>query len=131
MNRKLFILPIIAAALTISCEKDSPNDIQVIDNNAVDPKTTTITYEGDGQVKSIIDASCLGCHGTSPSAGFSLTNYDEVKKYMDNGSLLNRISKKSGEQGVMPPSGPLPSTKIETIQKWKDDGLQEKSETTN
>lgn len=131
MNKKLFILSIIAATFTISCEKDSPNDITVIDENAVDPKTTIITYEGEGQVKSIIDANCLGCHGPSPSAGFSLTNYDEVKKYMDKGSLLNRINKKSGEQGVMPPSGPLSSTKIETIQKWKDDGLTEKAVTTN
>ncbi len=71
----------------------------------------------------LVEVNCKGCHsGGAPSAGISLTTYDEIKVYATNGALLGVINH-SSSYVPMPYGLPkLDACKISQVQKWVDDG---------
>lgn len=115
MNFKKIIYALAISVLFFNCSSNSNDDLNP------DPNVK-VTY--DANVKSIISATCLQCHGnpTANNAPFSLTTYTLVKNRID--AILSRINSSSSP---MPPTGqtPLSSVKRDIIQKWKDDGLLE------
>lgn len=85
-----------------------------------------VAYEND--VKPIIDNYCITCHsGGNPSAGFRLTNYDEVRSKTEKGNLLSRINDLSNP---MPQAGLLPKEMRKIIASWASGGFKEKREAT-
>lgn len=93
----------------------------VIEDLPPDPITTQIKYNND--VKAIIDANCVGCHGAvSPNAGLSLTNYTQVRNAAENGNLVTRINSVSNP---MPPGNLMSSTNRNIIDQWIIDGYLE------
>jgi mono/diheme cytochrome c family protein len=118
-NKSILVLPLMA--LFLSCSNNSPDDLI-----PVQPTIDLVSYNDD--IKAIIDANCLECHGTTPQFGapMSLTNYQEVKDAMQNRPLLNRISRAQGAEGMMPWGGTrLPQATIDKIAKWQTDGFQQ------
>ncbi|UTN03736.1 cytochrome c [Flavobacterium bizetiae] len=129
--KKAIALTILLAAFTSCSDSDTYQDIEKKPEtgnpptNPTDPTTpTTITYTKN--VKSIIDANCIGCHQNGRSASFKpLTTYAEVKAAVENAGLLNRIQLQNGQQGIMPQGGRMSQTNIDLIVKWNTDGLKE------
>lgn len=84
--------------------------------------TTNVTFSGE--VWPILEATCKGCHSTSPSGGVKITNYSEVKDLVDAGTLQNVLSRK-GPRSPMPPTGPLEQCAMDQIRIWIEDGAQD------
>lgn len=83
--------------------------------------TQTVTYEAD--IKTIVQNSCLTCHGAvNPAAGLNLSTYLLVKDATQNGSLIQRINDASSP---MPQSGLLPAEQRALFDKWVQDGYLE------
>ncbi len=69
-----------------------------------------------------IQQYCQGCHsGSSPSAGLSLQDYNQIKNAVTNKNLYIRIISTGSP---MPPSGQMPQCRIKKIKKWIDAGMQ-------
>ncbi|MFC4740581.1 c-type cytochrome [Flavobacterium ponti] len=116
---KYLFIPLIL--LSLSCTNHSEDDLIIKSENPI-----LVTYEQN--VKSIINNNCVSCHGSTPSNGapMSLTTYNQVKDAVLNRGLLDRISRTTGEPGLMPNGGPrLPQQTIDIVVKWNSDGLLE------
>lgn len=88
-----------------------------IDESEV-PTVENVTYSND--ISDIMFNYCLTCHGTTnPSAGLSLTTYNQVRSSAENGRLLNYIEDSANP---MPPSGLMPASERAKIAKWAADG---------
>lgn len=110
------ILAIAVTVIMFSCSSDDES------TTPTPPETQgKITY--NKHIKPAIDANCISCHGnpTTNGAPVSLTTYSEVKAVAS--SIAAAISKQAGEPKAMPPSGRLPQSTIDAVQKWIDDGL--------
>lgn len=119
-NRNLFLTALCLSAF-VSCTNTSPNDLS--DNT---PVSGTVSYAQN--VKSIMDANCIQCHGAIPTNGapMSLTTYDNVKQAVLNRGLLNRINRQMGDGLLMPQGGPkLPQNKIDVVQVWQSQGFNQ------
>lgn len=119
--RKTFILTVILSFTFLRCTNTSTDDL--IDAQQL---PSLVTYTED--VKTIIDNNCIFCHSNPPVNGapISLTTYNEVKNAIQNNSLLDRISKQTGEAGAMPLGGSrLPQNQIDLMIQWLTDGLLE------
>jgi len=86
-------------------------------DDSVDPPANNgVTYTGN--VKAIIDANCLNCHGNPPTnaAPMSLLTSAEVKEAIQNRNLIGRI-----ENGTMPPAGnpDLSAAQIQAVKDWE------------
>lgn len=107
------------------CSTDSTNDLQSAPIPTLPlAQNVPITYTAN--IKSIIDTNCISCHNNPPVNGAptNLTNYLNVKNA--SGTILERISKNTGESGAMPLGGQrLSQIQIDTFQKWINDGLIE------
>lgn len=120
MNTIKKIITFVFILTMISCSNDSTSDLvaQTIVDNA--------TYTNN--VKSIIDANCISCHGSTPSNGapMSLNTFENVKDAALNSDLIDRISRVQGEDGLMPNNGVrLPQNKIDIIIQWQANGYQQ------
>lgn len=108
----LFLLIGIFISCTKAVLEESPSQQNVSD---------TVRYDPD--IKSIMTNNCISCHGgLAPSGGFTLSNYDNVREKVEQGSLLSRINNVSNP---MPPNGLMDELKRQTLQKWKTDGYLE------
>lgn len=129
--KKVVTLTILLAAFASCSDSDTYQDIETPIDTGTDPGTgnptepvAAITYTKN--VKSIIDANCIGCHQSGRSAGFRpLTTYAEVKAAVESAGLLNRIQLQTGQQGIMPQAGRMAQANIDLIVKWNTDGLKE------
>lgn len=75
---------------------------------------------------------CVSCHGaTNPEGGMSLTANNlgalkatgRVVPFAPNASLIHaRVSLQAGQNGAMPPTGPIPADEIRFIRDWILDG---------
>ncbi len=113
--KKLFTL-LIFALLLINCTSDSTDDLTI-------PVPTAITYTQ--HVKMIMDTSCAtsGCHNAaSNTAGLTLETYTQVKDAFTSRNALGRMESTTA---AMPPSGNLPTTSIQIIKNWRDQGYLE------
>ena len=116
MNFKNLIFVLAFVVLTFNCSTSSNDDL-----SNPDPDTSgKITYNSN--VKAIMTSNCTSCHGNPPTqnAPFSLTTYNSVKSRVN--SIISRVNSSSNP---MPPSGLMPQSTRDIIQKWKDDGLLE------
>ncbi len=112
---KTFISAILvcgAAALAItSCTKDkAANPAAIVD-------CSKVTFSGD--IMPIMQNSCntTGCHNAGGAAPMPLTSYSEIKIYVDNGMIADRVLVK----GDMPPGG-LPEDQKKKIKCWIENG---------
>ena len=113
--KKLLVLPMLLLFFVVtSCSSSSEDEVIITPANDV-------TYTGD--IKVIIDSSCLNCHSDPPinSAPMSLTTYQDVKESVMNRDLIGRI-----ENGSMPPSGAnLAATQLQAIKDWEVGGFKQ------
>lgn len=78
----------------------------------------TVQISFSGEINSIIQNNCTGCHsGSSPAAGIVLVNYTEIRNIAMNGALEGVVEGKSGYP-LMPPSGRLPECERNKIKAW-------------
>jgi hypothetical protein len=102
---------IIGICIIFSCESYTYEEISGEIENP--------TYNAN--VKSIIDNNCLSCHSSSGGEFPTMQTYLQVKDVAQNGLMICRIDDQSCGS-VMPQSGRLPQTKINTIKKWLING---------
>lgn len=123
MKRNTLLFFMTMALVFASCSYDSEDDLVVPVDSGVPDDSELITYEAD--IKSIMQGSCIGCHASPPRNGapFSLVNFSQVSTRSS--TILNAMSRQSGSASAMPPSGRLPQTTIDLIDKWIEDGLKE------
>ncbi len=121
MKHKTIFLMAAIALIFASCSNDSDDDLQEIPTDPTGP--TGITY--DGNIKSIMQNSCTGCHSSPPANGapFALVNFSQVSSR--SGAILNAMSRQSGAARAMPPSGRLPQTTIDLVEQWIEEGRKE------
>lgn len=118
-KNKIYVF-ILSIVLFSSCTSDSTSDLL----EEVD--TTQVRYST--HIKPIIDNNCLSCHSSPPVnyAPMALTTYDAVKTYVQNGTLVDRISRNQGESEMMPLGGTrLPQQSIDLIVEWGNQGFLE------
>jgi hypothetical protein len=85
---------------------------------------TTTSPSWTANIWPTIETNCRGCHsGASPSAGVSLTSYNEVSVIAEIGTLPS-VLRATGGKPLMPPSGTLSNCKIRQIELWIDAGYQ-------
>jgi cytochrome c5 len=66
----------------------------------------------------IMNTTCRGCHsGSGASGGVKITSYAEVKAIVDNGVLVNVLSR-NGPKKPMPPGGPIEKCANDQIRIW-------------
>lgn len=85
--------------------------------------TTNVSFSAS--VMPIISLKCKGCHqGASPSGNLALTNFNDVKKRVDDGSLMGSINHASGFTAMPYPAGSakLPECDIRKMQIWINNG---------
>lgn len=105
----LFVVPLL---FNTSCKKEETEGEQPAAKTTYDPT-----------IESFVTTNCLGCHGAmNPAAGLKLTNYAEVKAATESGKIVNRIN---DSNNPMPPTGMLPLTERQKIDKWIADGYLE------
>ncbi|UZO80785.1 hypothetical protein NBT05_17830 [Aquimarina sp. ERC-38] len=126
--KNVYMLGIILCtmALHTGCSEDENSEPEeevtipdeTVDLNPIPDQTTSYT----GQVKAIIDAECLRCHGNPPTqAPTTLANYESVVEGVQKGNLLGRLK---STNNVMPPTGKIADEKILLIEDWIADGLK-------
>jgi hypothetical protein len=82
--------------------------------------TASVTYTNT--IQAIIQNNCGTCHINGPQVKFD--SYASTKNNID--AILSRIKLAQGAAGMMPNGGTrLPQETINSVQKWKDDGLLE------
>ncbi len=73
-------------------------------------------------IKSIIDLSCVSCHGaTNPSGGIKLLTAADLQAVAKSGKLLGAIKHKTGFS-AMPPYYSLASCEVRQIELWMNQG---------
>ena len=80
----------------------------------------TSNYSFSGRIAAIFGTSCassIGCHSSGSSNG-QMTTYAEIKPFIDNGSITDRVVAKQD----MPVTAPLPSCDIAVLVKWIENG---------
>jgi mono/diheme cytochrome c family protein len=77
---------------------------------------TKVTYNAD--VKSIIDANCVSCHGASSKDG-AYYNYATIKASV--GTIISDINSGNMPKGA----SKLAQTSIDKVKQWQADGLLE------
>ena len=80
----------------------------------------TSNYSFSGRIAAIFSTSCatsIGCHSSGSNNG-PFTSYAEIKPFIDNGSIMDRVVVKQN----MPVAAALPSCDMEVLVKWIGDG---------
>lgn len=120
ISKRTIIAFVALACLSIaSCSSDSEDDLVDVPEN----EGELVTYTGN--VKAIIDGSCVGCHSDPPQNGapFALTNFSQVSSRAS--GILTAMSRANGSPAAMPPAGRLPQSTIDVIGQWIADGTKE------
>ncbi len=115
-------LVLMLALFIWACHADNEEDLfpeemtKSLDSNKV------VSYSME--IEPIINAKCAtsGCHVAGGTGNGHLTNYNEVKLKVDNGSLRNRVL--NDPRNPMPPSGALPNSEKDLIRLWLDQGAK-------
>lgn len=103
--KKTIFISVFTTLIILGCTKDTTTSCS----------TTNMKYSGE--IKSIIDANCVGCHGaSSPSGGVSLVTYDNVKN-VGATKLAGVVNHSSGFK-AMPPTSKMSQCNIDKIQAW-------------
>ena len=120
--KRVSLFKVLVLAIGIaSCSNSSPADL--VDAT---PLPAVVSYATN--VKPIMDANCVSCHGAVPNFGApnSLNTYQTVRQSIENGDLIQRINRQPSDFMLMPQGGPkLPQNKIDIIQRWIDQGFNQ------
>jgi hypothetical protein len=108
---KIIIVLMIACFIGFSCESQTYSEIS--------GEVTNPTYTDN--VKSIIVNNCLSCHSVAGGELPTMETYAQVRDAAENGNMICRIDDQSCG-AVMPQSGRMPQTRINTIKKWAANG---------
>ena len=93
-----------------------------LNEECASPCDTTGTIAYTSHIKSIIDLSCVSCHGAnSPSGGIKLLTASDVQTVAKSGKLLGAIQRKTG-YSAMPPAYSLSDCEIRQVQLWIKQG---------
>lgn len=88
-----------------------------------DCETDNVTYTV--HIKPYVENSCLSCHNTNlPSGGIDYSNFEGIKKTLDDGSFLGSIIHASSYSAMPPSSAMTDDCKISQIQAWIDQGAE-------
>lgn len=99
------------AGAQMACEREA-----VVYGTFTGCDTTNVTYTN--AISPIINQSCISCHAAAePSSGISLSNYAQVKTYVDNGSFLGSVLHDPA-YSAMPEGGTLTNCEIKKIRNW-------------
>lgn len=113
---KKYFLFLLLFGILFSCSEnvlEEEDDPQTSDKIAYDP-----------EIENLLSSNCTGCHGGSnPRAGIDLTTYANARLHVESGKVLAAMT---NQGNPMPPSGLLPSSKTDLIEKWIKDGYLEK-----
>lgn len=93
--------------------------IQNAPNNVCNDCDSTV-FNFSGPVQAILGTSCassIGCHASGSNYG-QFTSYAEMKPYIDNGSMMDRVVVKQD----MPVAAPLPACDVIILRKWLEAG---------
>jgi uncharacterized membrane protein len=92
-----------------------------LNNSCTECDTSLYTFSGS--VFNIIETNCTGCHsGASPSAGISLTNYNDIQPYAQSGALFGVIDHEPGYVPMPYNGNKLVDCEITQVRKWIDNG---------
>lgn len=97
LTTKMSMLLVIITMLLTSCYYDNEEYLY-----SAAPCDNTFTFAS--RIAPLVSQQCAsnGCHAsTSPSAGLSLTTYDEIKAIVDNGKLASSLDGSNGSS-IMP-----------------------------
>jgi len=93
-----------------------------LNEECASPCDTTGTIKYASHIKSIIDLSCVSCHGVnSPSGGIKLLTASDVQAVAKTGKLLGAVKRKSGFV-AMPPAYALSTCDVRQIELWISQG---------
>lgn len=110
------VLTFVLLMVVVACYYDNREDI-LSEFPPTDCDTLVVQYSAD--IQPILQANCYSCHNSSiTNGGLDLTTYPNVKTVIDNGKLIDRITRPSGTAGAMPPGGPLSDCNIAKIKAW-------------
>lgn len=87
-------------------------------NNCADCNDEIFTFSE--AIGPLVEANCKGCH--SAAGEISLTTYDEIKVYAENGRLMGVINHDNAYVPMPYGLPKLDACKISQFQKWVDDG---------
>jgi len=109
---------LVISILASSCYYDKLEGLHP--GGIINPCDNALPASYAGSIEYIINFNCVSCHSAkNPMGNVNLSNYVEVKSYVNSGLLLNVIERNSGYK-AMPPSESLPSCQIEKIKTWID-----------
>lgn len=111
MNKKMLVAAgVIALALAL------PYACKTTKTTANNCSTVSAKYSTD--IKPIIDANCIGCHGVGSRKG-DFTTYEGLKVVAGKGELREHVL----ELKDMPPKGPLSEADQQKISCWLSSGF--------
>ena len=106
----VIMLFFISLMVIISCESNTYSELELLSENP--------TYVAN--IKPLITENCISCHANGQQYP-NLETYAEVKDACLNGNVICRIDTQSCGS-VMPQSGKMPQSKINSIKLWISQG---------
>ncbi len=109
MKTHKLIIPAAILFAATACKKSSTlTPIGTVD-------CSTVSYSQT--IEPLFETHCIGCHATGSGDG-ALSNYAEVKVYVENGKLKDEVISSQG----MPVGSSFTSEELGQVQCWIDDG---------
>ena len=108
---KIISILLIASYVWFSCETATYDEIS---GEVANP-----TYTAN--VKPIIASNCLTCHSAAGGQYPTMETFVQAREAAEKGNMICRIDDQSCGS-VMPQSGRMPQTNINTIKKWAANG---------
>lgn len=106
--------------LFFSCAKESEEAI--LDNYRY-CTDTLVSFQNN--IQPILNNDCVSCHsGSNADGNVRLDNYNDVKIYMLNGSLMGTVNHSPGFIAMPLGEEKWNECKLTTFQIWKDEGTQ-------
>lgn len=127
-NVFVIVFLLFISVITYNCSTDDSGSTVSLpdpdpDANPNPNKTTTYTAD----VKAIMDAHCIECHGSTPTQGapMALSNYAELIDAItrQQRDVIGRME--TTGRNVMPPAGRLSQEIIDIMLDWEADGRLE------
>ena len=122
MKLSIIILLVLSATITLlqSCTKESEQELRW---SVIYCEDSLVSF--NTSILPMMNTSCNSCHsGSSPSSNVRLDNYNDVKNYAANGSLMGVINHSSGFSPMPIGKPKWNECRIFTLQKWIDEGMQ-------
>jgi len=109
---KIIIVLVITSFIGFSCESSTYEEIS---GEVANPTYTA-------HIQPIIQNNCLSCHSTAGGEFPTIESYSQVRNAAEEGNMICRIDDQSCGS-VMPQSGRMPQTTINTIKNWATNGF--------